>query len=129
MSSDFINPIGARVPRLNQTGQVTPQRAVSEAPKADTGNKVAAQGPAEGFAPTSEAKESISDSKAGEAKASEILGAWSLGQTGQVASAGSLAVTGASNTAVNTVHGVSGANGPKPGFTDATVYSSRPPQG
>ena len=128
--SDFINPIGAKVPRLPQTAQIAPQRAVTETPQVETGNKVAGQAPVEGFSPTSEAKESLQDTQAGEAKASEILGAWSVGgSSSQVASTGSLAVTGASNTAVNQVHGVGGSNGPKPGFTEATVYSSKPPVG
>lgn len=133
MSSDYINSIGANSPRLNQTSFVAPQRAVSETAKPETSNNVSAQAPVEGFTPTAEARESLSDTKAGEAKASEILGAWGAGQSNPVASAGSLAVTGASNTAVNQVHGVGGgvyqaSNGVQPGFTEATVYASRSPQ-
>ena len=136
MSSDFIKPIGARsTPQLNPAGSVAPQRAVSEAPKAETSNNVAAQAPTEGFSPTSEAKETDTENKAGEAKASEILGAWSNGassEAGTNAISGQLSVDGAKNTNVNQVHGVSdgayqASNGAKPGFTGATVYSSKPP--
>lgn len=133
MSSDYINSIGANSARLNQTSFVAPQRAVTETAKPETSNSVSAQAPVEGFSPTAEARESLSDTKAGEAKASEILGAWGTGQTPSAPTAGSLSVTGASNTAVNQVHGVSGgvyqaSNGVQPGFTDATVFASRPPQ-
>lgn len=132
MSLDPINAIGGnKAPRLNQIG-AAPNRAVTETAKSDTGSNVAKSGSNEGFAPTSEARESLSDEKAGAAKASEILGAWSGSQANPVASTGNLQVTGASNTNVNQVHGVSGgayqsSNGAKPGFTDATVYSSKPP--
>lgn len=134
MSSDFINPIGANTPRLNQTNQVAPQRAVQAPPQAETQNQTASQAPAADFKPTTEARESLSDVKAGEAKASEILGAWSPQPVNNAASAGELSVQGASNTSVNQVHGVSNgvyqaSNGAKPGFTEATVYSNRPPQG
>ena len=124
--SDGISPIGANnTQRLNQTQRVAPQRAVQAAPQAETGNQSAK---VEGFRPTAEARETLSDQKAGEAKASEILGAWSPQQTGNSASAGQLQVEGASNTSVNQVHGAQGgANAAKPGFTPATVYSSRPP--
>lgn len=132
--ADFISSIGANANRLNPANQVAaPQRAVTQTPKTDAGNNVSAQVPAEGFSPTSEARESLNDTKAGEAKASEILGAWgAAGQASPVASTGNLAVSGASNTAVNQVHGVGGgvyqaSNGSKPGFTEATVYSSKPP--
>lgn len=132
MSSDSINPIGARVQKLNITGPAAPQRAVNEAPKAETSNNVAAQSPTEGFRPTSEAKESKSEDKAGAAKVSEILGAWGASSPAQAASAGELSVSGASNTSVNQVHGVKGgayeaSNGPKPGFSGGTVYSQKAP--
>ena len=132
MSSDFINPIGGKVQKLNITGPAAPPRAVNEAPKAETSNKVAAQTPTEGYKPTSEAKESSSEDRAGAAKASEILGAWGNSSTAQSASAGELSVSGASNTSVNQVHGVKGgvyeaSNGPKPGFTGGTTYSQKAP--
>ena len=129
-----INPIGGKqTPRANLAGPAL-NRAVTETPKAETGNKVAESAPVEGFKPTSEAKESLSDEKAGAAKASEILGAWSSNQGSSVASAGNLQVTGGANTNVNQVHGVSGgvyqsSNGAKPGFTEGTVYSNKPPFG
>ncbi len=133
MSADFINPIGGRTPRLNQTGRVAPQRDVQAPPKAETPNNVAAQNPTEGFSPTAEAKETATDQKAGEAKASEILGAWSTGQPNATASSGQLVVGGASNTAVNQVHGTSNGAYSSPnanaGFSEATTYSSRPPLG
>jgi len=133
MSSDSINAIGKNPARLNQTNHVAHQRPVTAPPQAETGNKVAENAPAEGFAPTVEAKESLSDQKAGEAKASEILGAWgNAGQASPVANAGELGVSGAENTSVNQVHGVSNgsyaaSNGAKPGFTAGTVYSTKPP--
>ena len=125
--SDGISPIGANnVQRLNQTQRAAPPREVQAPPQAETGNQNAK---VEGFQPTAEAKETLSDQKAGEAKASEILGAsaWSQ-QSNGAAVAGQLQVEGAGNTAVNQVHGANGgANAAKPGFTEATVYSSRPP--
>ena len=136
MSSDFIKPIGARsTPQLNPAGSVAPKRAVEEAPKAETSNNVAAQSPTEGFSPTSEAKETDSENKAGEAKASEILGAWSNGGASDTnAISGQLNIEGAKNTDVNQVHGVSkgayqASNGAQPGFTGGTVYSTKPPTG
>lgn len=134
MSSDYINSIGANSPKLNQTSYIAPQRAVTETAKTDPQNEVSTQQVSkEGFSPTAEARESLSDTEAGKAKASEILGAWGgPSQVSSVASVGNLGVTGASNTAVNQVHGVSdgvyqASNGAKPGFTEATVYSSKPP--
>jgi hypothetical protein len=133
MSLDSINPLGAKTPRLNQTNQVAPQRAVTAAPQTETGNKVADKAPVEGFKPSAEAKETINDQKAGEAKASEILGAWNgAGEANPVARAGELSVSGASNTNVNQVHGVSNgaytsSGTSKPGFTEGTVYSTKPP--
>lgn len=127
MSLDSINPAGGKIPRLNQTNQVAPQRAVQAAPQTETSNQVAKQGDG-GFQASSELKsESAGDQKAGEAKASEILGAWSSGAP-NVATAGPMNIEGASNTAVNQVHGVNNgvyaaSNGAKPGFTGATVYS------
>ena len=126
MSSE-INPIGGgQTPRLNQTQRVAPQRAVEATAKPETdGNQVAK---VEGFKPTTELNETLGDQKAGEAKASEILGAWSPQQSNGAAVAGSLQIDGASNTAVNQVHGVNGgSNAAKPGFTEGTVYKSGPP--
>ena len=124
--SDGISPIGAsNTQRLGSTPRVAPQRAVQAPPQAEAGNQ---SSKVEGFQPTTEAKESLSDQKAGEAKASEILGAWSPQQASGTAVAGQLQIEGASNTSVNQVHGVnSGSNAEKPGFTGGTVYSSRPP--
>jgi hypothetical protein len=123
-----ISPIsGNNIQRLNPGQKVAPPRDVQAPPQAETGNQVAK---VEGFQPTSEAKETLSDQRAGEAKASEILGAWSPQQAGGNAVAGQLNVEGAGNTSVNQVHGVDGgANASKPGFTGGTVYSSRPPAG
>jgi hypothetical protein len=134
MSSDFINPIGGKTPRLNQANQVAPKRPVEAPPKAETGNNVAGQAPTGGFQPTSEAKESRSEENAGAAAAAKFAEAWSPGQADQGASAGQLVVGGASNTSVNQVHGTSqGAyqpsNAAKPGFTEATTYSSQRPLG
>jgi hypothetical protein len=124
--SDGINPISAKsTQRLNQTPQVAPQRAVQAPQQGETGNQTSK---VEGFQPTNEAKETLSDQKAGEAKASEILGAWSPQQTSGTAVAGQLHIEGASNTSVNQVHGANNeSNATKPGFTAGTVYSSRPP--
>lgn len=126
--SDFISPIGGNnTQRLNQTQRLAPQRPVQAPGQAETGNETAK---AEGFKPTVEAKETLSDQKAGEAKASEILGAWSGQQGGGAAVAGQLQIDGAANTSVNQVHGVGGAGeAAKPGFTGGTVYTSRPPAG
>lgn len=130
MSSEINGIGGGSTHRLNQTQRVAPQRAVEATAKPETaGSQV---GKVEGFQPTAEFKETLSDQKAGEAKASEILGGWSAQQGGGAAVAGSLQVEGGANTAVNQVHGVSNgvyqsSNGAKPGFTGATVYSSGPP--
>lgn len=133
MSSDFISGIGAKSPRLNQTGQFAPQRQVSAPTKAETGNTVAAQAPTEAFNPTAEAKETASETKAGAAKASAILGAWQPSQISTAPTAGHLAISGSSHTSIHQTHGVSNgsytsSNGPQPGFTEGTVYNSRPPQ-
>lgn len=132
MSSDFINAIGAQTPRLNQTSQVAPQRAVQAPPQTETGNQAATEAPAANFRPTTEARESLTESKAGEAKASEILSAWGPQNHSTVASAGSLVVTGANNTSVNQVHGSNNGVYQTPekerGFTAATVFQQGPPQ-
>lgn len=133
MSSDFLNPIGASVPRLNQTSSVAPARTV-QAPS-QTQTETGSRALQEGFNPSTEARESLSDLKAGEAKASEILGAWGLPQSSPGVSTGQLSVQGASNTTVNQAHAVNNgvyqpaSGGAESGFSAATVYSSRPPQG
>ena len=114
---------GGTTPRLNQLQRVAPQRAVESTAKPEAGGNQVAK--VEGFQPTSEAKETLSDQKAGEATASVFQGAWSQQQGNSPAVAGSLKIDGAANTAVNQVHGANGQV--KPAFTGGTVYASGPP--
>lgn len=124
---------------INRTGpRLSPSYALGS-PSQVTGfqtpaSTTPASGPtrSEGFAPTAEASESPQESQAGEARASEIFAAWAPATSPPSPSAGTLAIQGGENTAIHQVHGVSAGQhlsqqGPAPGFSEATVYSSRPP--
>lgn len=126
--SDMINGIGARGPSAYGVG--VPRSPGSPGANEATGPAEAAPAAApEGFTPTAEARETAQDTQAGESRASEIFSAWGPTPT---PSAGQLSVQGAENTAVNQVHGVQngqhvGSQGPDAGFSQATVYSTKPP--
>ena len=106
------------------------QRSQPVAPPKETGASKESSGAAqEAFTPTAEASESPEDQKAGEAKAAQILGSWDPSSQASPVSS-SLAIQGNQN--VNQVHGVvngqyNASPGPKPGFSEATVYSTKPP--
>lgn len=134
--SDFINGLGMRGPAsigfgaTRQTGGVGASAPTAQTSPTSAGSSLTQ---AEGFSPTSEAGESPQDTQAGEARASEIFSAWAPVASEASPSAGQLQITGAENTAVNQVHGVSGGQyigtqGPEAGFSGATVFSSKPPQ-
>ncbi len=133
MSADFINSIGARGPQIPQQQPAIP-RPVSEAAPTAPQETLQTQAPAATFSPSVEAAESSSESAAGEARASGILAAWGNQDSSSHIGPGPLAVQGAENTSVHAVHGAqngvySGGATAQPGFTEATVYSSRPPAG
>ena len=133
--SDFINGIGARGPAAyGLGGPRTAGSAGGSAPSEEaTGSSASGSVAApEGFAPTAEAGESNQDTKAGEARASQIFSAWAPSSAPPTPSAGQLDIQGAGNTTVNQVHGVQngqhvGSQGPDAGFSGGTVYSSKPP--
>lgn len=134
MSADFINGIGGRGPNVRETVASRSTAAATPATtEPTTGEAAVAPGaPAEAFSPTAEAGETNQDTKAGQARASEIFSAWGASSTPPAASAGQLQVQGAGNTTVNQVHSVHngqhvGSQGPDAGFSGGTVYSSRPP--
>lgn len=131
MSADFINSIGARGPQIPLQQPVVP-RPVSEAAPSAPQEALQTQAPAASFAPSVEAQESSSESAAGEARASQILAAWGGQDSASQIGPGPLSVQGAENTSVHAVHGAqngvySGGGATQPGFSEATVYSSRPP--
>lgn len=127
MSADPFKSIGrANIGGLQRTQPSNPVTAPKEVGGA---KEASAFAPQEAFSPTAEASETPEDQKAGEAKASQILGSWNQpSQAGPVSS--SLSIQGAKE--VNQVHGT--ANGQivssppaQPGFSEATVYSTKPP--
>lgn len=133
--SDLINGLGARGASAYGLGATRPAGPTAGATPTQTGSETTGAAPAslvEGFSPTVEAGESKQEAQAGEAAASQFASQWSAGGTAPVPSAGQLQVQGAENTTVNQVHGVKdgqhvGSGGPEPGFSGATVFSSRPP--
>lgn len=138
MSADFINSLGARGPQLRESFSAGQRPAIGAADKAnqagDASSSAGSPSTVEGFAPTSEVGESSQDRQAGEARASEIFSAWAPAQAGPSASAGQLKIQGGENTAIShQVHSTqngqhAGTAGPEAGFSEATTYSSRPPQ-
>jgi hypothetical protein len=131
--SDFINGLGARGPSAYGLGAPRTAGATGAAGEAPKGGAQAeAAETTEGFSPTSEAGESNQDTQAGVARASQIFSAWAPTAAAATPSAGQLDIQGGENTSVNQVHGVQngqhvGSQGPDAGFSQATVYSSKPP--
>jgi nucleoid-associated protein YgaU len=130
--SDMINGIGVRGPSTYGVGAARAVGSPAAAQAPGTTQETAPALSTEGFAPSSEAQETQQDTQAGEARASQIFSAWAPPPAAPGASAGQLDIQGLENTAVNQVHGVQngqhvGMQGPESGFSQATVYSSRPP--
>lgn len=130
--SDLINSIGSGGGNVRRARGSEQKLPVGQGAQSKAAGESTAAARAEGFTPSSEANETTQEARVGEATASRILGAWSL-PTSQ-AQGGQLAVQGLENTSVNQVHGVKNgthfsSQGPQAGFTQGTVYSTRPPTG
>lgn len=128
MSADFIGRLGSHnlgASPISHQGNAQVGRSADK--PLDKVAETTAHAPQEGYAPTTEATESKEDAQAGEARASQIFSAWApVGDGAATASAGSLGVQGAENTAVNQAYSATGSQpgGVDAGFTKATVYSS-----
>lgn len=127
--SDFIKSIGAPGAKPLRSQQVAPKAPVQAGGESQTGT-TAPPAATEGFQPSSEARETSQETKAGEATASKILGAWEMPTA--TAQGGQIAVQGLESTSVNQVHSTNNglhtsSQAPQAGFSNGTVYTTRPP--
>lgn len=130
--SDLISSIGSGGGNIRRAQGPVAKPPVTAGAPAKTAGEAAGANKSEGFSPSVEAGETNQEAQVGEATASRILGAWSVPTS--TAQSGQLAVQGLENTSVNQVHGVQngthvGSQGPQAGFSQGTVYSTRPPTG
>lgn len=116
MNLDPLGKIGAKSSHIKPAQQTSPKAPVQGNVKADTGNQVAEQKPATVLSDgVKETSTELSDAKS---KADTFASAWNS----TADSAGSHSISNPENTSV---HGVPGA-GKEAGFSQGTVYSSKP---